>query len=214
MIWNYKLRPHNMKKAKQNLKLTFIILSIAVIVSSCNMVSPEDVKSSGRIKVNLIFKSTGEINIADKDILITQARDFKVFKGENYADVFQNPNQFLEYTDSIVTFNLLRAAKNESVIQVAYGSVPPLSYDSLLFQIAPSNFLILENENYPLTTNYNELSIENNFTKVVRIKNSLIVNENKTTTINIEFKVEDLVFRILDDFVFSAKVDTFYVSNE
>ncbi len=214
MIWNYKLRPHNMKKAKQNLKLTFIILSIAVIVSSCNMVSPEDVKSSGRIKVNLIFKSTGEINIADKDILITQARDFKVFKGENYADVFQNPNQFLEYTDSIVTFNLLKAAKNESVIQVAYGSVPPLSYDSLLFQIAPSNFLILENENYPLTTNYNELSIENNFTKVVRIKNSLIVNENKTTTINIEFKVEDLVFRILDDFVFSAKVDTFYVSNE
>ncbi|MBK7979289.1 MAG: hypothetical protein IPK06_04625 [Ignavibacteriae bacterium] len=203
-----------MKKAKQNLKLTFIILSIAVIVSSCNMVSPEDVKSSGRIKVNLIFKSTGEINIADKDILITQARDFKVFKGENYADVFQNPNQFLEYTDSIVTFNLLKAAKNESVIQVAYGSVPPLSYDSLLFQIAPSNFLILENENYPLTTNYNELSIENNFTKVVRIKNSLIVNENKTTTINIEFKVEDLVFRILDDFVFSAKVDTFYVSNE
>ena len=214
MIWNYKLRPHNMKKAKQNLKLTFIILSIAVIVSSCNMVSPEDVKSSGRIKVNLIFKSTGEINIADKDILITQARDFKVFKGENYADVFQNPNQFLEYTDSIVTFNLLKAAKNGSVIQVAYGSVPPLSYDSLLFQIAPSNFLILENENYPLTTNYNELSIENNFTKVVRIKNSLIVNENKTTTINIEFKVEDLVFRILDDFVFSAKVDTFYVSNE
>lgn len=214
MIWNYKLQPHNMKKAKQNLKLTFIILSIAVIVSSCNMVSPEDVKSSGRIKVNLIFKSTGEINIADKDILITQARDFKVFKGENYADVFQNPNQFLEYTDSIVTFNLLKAAKNESVIQVAYGSVPPLSYDSLLFQIAPSNFLILENENYPLTTNYNELSIENNFTKVVRIKNSLIVNENKTTTINIEFKVEDLVFRILDDFVFSAKVDTFYVSNE
>ena len=214
MIWNYKLQPHNMKKAKQNLKFTFIILSIAVIVSSCNMVSPEDVKSSGRIKVNLIFKSTGEINIADKDILITQARDFKVFKGENYADVFQNPNQFLEYTDSIVTFNLLKAAKNESVIQVAYGSVPPLSYDSLLFQIAPSNFLILENENYPLTTNYNELSIENNFTKVVRIKNSLIVNENKTTTINIEFKVEDLVFRILDDFVFSAKVDTFYVSNE
>lgn len=214
MIWNYKLRPHNMKKAKQNLKLTFIILAIAVFVSSCNMVSPEDVKSSGRIKVNLIFNSTGEINIADKDILITQARDFKVFKGENYADVFQNPNQFLEYTDSIVTFNLLKAAKNGSIIQVAYGSVPPLSYDSLLFQIAPSNFLILENENYPLTTNYNELSIENNFTKVVRIKNSLIVNENKTTTINIEFKVEDLVFRILDDFVFSAKVDTFYVSNE
>lgn len=203
-----------MRIIRQILIFSFIIITFGIAISSCDSVSPEDVINSGRVKVNLKFKSTGEINISENDLLITQARDFKVFKGENYADVFQNPNQFLEYTDSIVTFNLLKAAKKDSVIQVAFGSVPPMEYDSLLFQIAPSNFIILENEHYPLTTNYNELKIENNFTKVIKIKNKIAVNENKTTTINIELKVEDLVFRILDDFVFSAKIDTFYVSNE
>ncbi len=203
-----------MRIIRQILIFSFMLITFGIAISSCDSVAPEDVINSGRVKVNLKFKSIGEINISENDLLITQARDFKVFKGENYADVFQNPNQFLEYTDSIVTFNLLKAAKKDSVIQVAFGSVPPMEYDSLLFQIAPSNFIILENEHYPLTTNYNELKIENNFTKVIKIKNKIAVNENKTTTINIELKVEDLVFRILDDFVFSAKIDTFYVSNE
>jgi hypothetical protein len=199
---------------KSNYYIISIILNLLILSNGCEISSPEDVIESGRVKVNLIFVSTGDIEISENDVLFTQARDFKVFNGQNFADVFQNPNQFLEYSDSIVTFNLLRAAKKDSVVQVAFGSVPPLTYDSLLFQIAPSNFIVLENNYYPLTTNYNDLIINNNFSKVIRIKDKIKVEENKTTTINVHLKVEDIVFRILDDFVFSAVADTFYILNE
>lgn len=191
-----------------------ILFGILILLISCEITSPEDIVQSGRIKVNLIFISSSEINISENDFLITQARDFKVFKDKNFADVFQHPNQFLEYSDSIVTFNLLKAALNKLVIQVAYGSVPPLNYDSLLFQITPSNIIKLENIFYPLTTNYNNLVIKNNFTKVVKIKNIIKVEENKTTTINVYFKVEEILFRVLDDFVFSVVVDSYNILNE
>lgn len=203
-----------LKNNATNINLLLLLISFLLLTNGCEISSPEDVTSSGRVKVNLIFESTGDIKISENDVLLSQARDFKVFNGENYADVFQHPNQFLEYTDSIVTFNLLEATLKDSVVQVAFGSVPPFTYDSLLFQIAPSDFLILESNYYPLTTSYSNLIVENDFSKVVRIKDRIRVEENKTTTINIHLKVEDLVFRILDDFVFSAVVDTFYVLNE
>ncbi|PIQ11636.1 MAG: hypothetical protein COW71_00185 [Ignavibacteriales bacterium CG18_big_fil_WC_8_21_14_2_50_31_20] len=203
-----------MKHSLNSVYFISVILALITLLSACDVASPENVTASGRVKINLRFESSSKINIESKDYLYAQARDFKVFHGENYADVFQNPNQFLEYTDSIVTFNLLGAALKDSVLQVAYGSVPPITYDSLLFQIAPSEFIRLEGNRYPLTTNYNNLIIDNNFTKVIRIKDKIRVEENKTTTINIHLKVEDIVFRVLDDFVFSATVDTFYILND
>lgn len=197
------------------IRLKIIAIALLLfILSSCAVSEPEDVIAPGKLKVELVYSSSFNSQFSNSDFLFAQARDFKIFQDENYADVYQHPNQFLEFADSIVNFNIIRASIRDTAVQVAYGSIPPIEYDSLFFQIAPFEFARLEGQTYPVSTNYFELPIENNFSKVVKIISKIKVEENKTTTLKVHFKLEDNLFRILDDFVFSAKVDTFYIINE
>ncbi|MEN8192323.1 MAG: hypothetical protein ABFS12_05870 [Bacteroidota bacterium] len=199
---------------KINISITILLVVSLLFLFGCDMTSPSDVIEPGRLKVELVYKAHEGYTYTTFDYLIAQARDFKIYNGKNFADVFQHPDQFFEYSDSIVFYNLLYASSIDTAIQVAYGSVPPLEYDSLYFQVAPSEFVIINWKIYPISTNYNSLPIENDFSKVVKIREKIKIEENKTTTLRIEFKLEENLFRMLDDFVFNAKVDTFYIVNE
>lgn len=192
-----------------------LLLLMVLVVIGCDIVKPEEVIHPGKLNIKLVYSYGNNYGGWEYDALYVQARDFKIFNEDNFADVFQDPDQFLEIPDSIVLFNMLETAGTGNVIEVANGSLPPLEYDSLYFQITPvMDFVLLDRRFYPITTNYNSLSIENNYSKVVKIRDKIKIEENKTTTLVLEFKVEENLFRILDDFVFSATVDTFYISNE
>lgn len=204
----------------KNYKKTKILLLAQLVISSfifysCEIVEPEEVKKPGYLKIQLKYNLGGAYNITEYDGILLQARDFKIFNDDNFADVFQHPKQILESSDSIKVFNMFLDAKNDSIIEVAHGAIAPLEYDSLYFQITPFlNFMAIDRRLYPITTSYENLPIENNFSKVVKIRDRIKISENKTTTLRLEFNVEENVFRVLDDFVFSAVVDTYYISND
>jgi hypothetical protein len=105
---------------------------------------------------------------------------------------------------------MLEAARKDSMVQVAYGSVPPLEYDSLKFLLVPGDVMRLEGNEYPITTDYTSLGDNVRFSTVVKISSKIRIQENKNTTLVIRFATERNVFRYLDRFVFAAVVDTFY----
>jgi hypothetical protein len=191
----------------------FVTLVIVFSNQGCDVMQPEEMIQPGRLKINLIYTSRSS-DIQATDSLFVQARDFKIFKDSTYANVYQNPNQFLPFEDSIVSFNVFEGVFKDSTIQVAYGSIASLTYDSLLFQLAPGQWLRRDNNFYPITTNYSTLGSDVNFTNIVKISDKIKIRENKTTTLTIKFVLEDNVFRYLDQFVFIADVDTFFISNE
>ena len=193
--------------------LSFLFLFILVFISNCGVNEPDKMTPPGRFKVNLLFKASKSYNIQPTDSLFIQASNFILFKDTYYANVFQNPNQFLQYNDSIVGFNMLEAAYLDSSIQVANGSVAALQYDSLLFQMSPGDQVRLNSKLYPISTDYKNLGAINNFSTIVKINHKINVYENRTTTINIVFFIDNNVFRYLDQFIYDAKVDTFYFSN-
>ncbi len=189
------------------------LIGLLITVYQCQIMEPEPMIPPGRLKVLLEFKNN-RYDLQPGDSLFAQARDFKLFKDSCFADVFQNPKQFLAYNDSVVSFNMLRAAMKDSVIQVAYGSIAPLHYDSLLFQIAPGNQLRLNSRTFPISTDYNNLGIANQYSTIVKIKHPISIRKKKTTVIKIVFALDKNIFRYLDHFIYSATVDTFFISNE
>jgi|GEM_PF-3581019 len=196
-----------MKKGRQ--KIFFLTLAVGVFLTACGVNNTEELIRPGRLKILLEFTSSA-YKIEKGDSLFLQARDFKVYRDSNFADVFQNPKQFLAYEDSIVSFNMLEAARKDSMVQVAYGSVPPLEYDSLKFLLVPGDVMRLEGNEYPITTDYTSLGDNVRFSTVVKISSKIRIQENKNTTLVIRFATERNVFRYLDRFVFAAVVDTFY----
>ncbi len=189
------------------------MVALAVFIESCDVAQPEEMKQPGRLKINLIYQSE-QTGIQETDSLFVQARDFKLFQDSCFADVFQNPNQFLAFEDSIVSFNMFETALKDSSVQVAYGSIAPVTYDSLLFLLAPGKWLKRDEDFFPITTDYRSLGAEDEFTNIVKITEKIKIEENKTTTLTIKFIIEDNVFRYLDQFIFIANVDTFFISNE
>ena len=201
------------RKYKARLLFVFAALTIGSFSGGCDIAQPEKMTQPGRLKVNLIYESNLP-GLSESDSLFVQARDFKLFKDSVFTDVFQNPNQFLAFEDSIVSFNIFETALKDSTVQVAYGSVAPMIYDSLLFLLAPGDFLRMDDNFYPITTDYGSLGAEKNFTNIVKITDKIEIKENKTTELTIKFIIEDNVFRYLDQFIFIANVDTFFISNE
>jgi len=188
---------------------SLIVLSL-LFLESCGINDVERLSNPGRLKILLDFK-TDDYQLLPGDSLYLQARDFKIYKDTNFADVFQNPKQFLAYEDSIVSFNMLEASRKDTLIQVAYGSVPPLEFDSLKFLTAPGETMTLGGNAFPVSTNYSSLGGNADFSTVVKIKDKIKIEENKTTTLIIRFIAEENVFRYLDQFIYSAVVDTFFI---
>ncbi len=194
-------------------KTILLIIVAALLLAGCSLTDPDPITSPARLKINLLFKASAEYNIQPDDSLFAQASDFKIFTGEKFADVFQNPDQFLAYSDSIVGFNMLSAAYFNKTVQVAFGSVPPGNYDSLLFQMVPDDLLKLNSKFYPISADYDSLG-SNNFTRIVKIKHNFSLKEDHTTILNVYFNIKDNIFRVEDQFIYSAKVDTFQILNE
>lgn len=202
-----------MKQAMKIILTSVFLFGLLFTVNQCKLMEPEPMTPPGRLKVLLEFKND-RYDLQPGDSLFAQARDFKLFKDSCFADVYQNPKQFLAYNDSIVSFNMLQAAMKDSVIQVAYGSVAPLNYDSLLFQIAPGNQLRLSSQTFPISTDYHHLGVSGQYSTIVKIKHPIAIHKNKTTVIKIVFALDKNIFRYLDHFIYSATVDTFFISNE
>lgn len=196
------------------LPLLFTLITF-IGFNGCDVSEPDELIQPGRVKIELKYHPAPDYDLDSTDFLFLQASNIKIYKDQFFADVFQHPDQFLEYTDSLRFYNMFWASAFDELTEVAYGSVPPQTYDSLVFQIAPLiNQMGLNYRLYPVVTSYESLPIENNFSKVVKIKSPIKVEQNKTTKILVEFRVEENLFRVLDNFVFSAEVDTFYISNE
>ncbi len=190
----------------------FSVLLLLIFVNGCGLNEPEEIIKPARLRIFFKF-STDSYQLTDSDSLYLQAQDFKIYKDTNFADVFQNPNQFIPFRDSIVNFNMLKATLADTMIQVAYGSIPPLNYDSLKFLLAPGNQMRLGNNIYPISTDYSQLEGDVQFSTVVKITSKIKTIEDRTVNLIINFKAEDVVFRYLDRFIFNAKVDSFYFSN-
>jgi hypothetical protein len=199
-----------MTKSVKILFLSMLILLPLFFLDGCGINDVERLRYPGRLKILLDFQ-TNDYQLTAGDSLYLQARDFKLYSDTNFADVFQNPEQFLPYEDSIVSFNMLEATRKDTLIQVAYGSVPPLEFDSLKFLTVPGETMILGGNTYPVSTNYSSLGGAADFSTVVKIESKIKIEENKTTTLIIHFITEENVFRYLDQFIYAAVVDTFFI---
>lgn len=201
------------------------IISIVLIMTlvSCGISETEEVTRPGFLKIHIDYEAPETF---ENSVLVVSARNFVLYNGDYYTDVFQDPEQFLIDENVYVSFNLFGEIKTGgqdslvipggSNIQVAYGSVPPGSYDRVLFQIAPLTDLEIGGEIFPIVSSNDELNVEipDTLSSLVAIEDLIKIESDKITNIKIKFDATENVYRILDQFVFNTKVKSFSIENE
>jgi len=166
----------------------------------CSITENNEITEPGIFRVWITVENPQNYPIVDDDNLWVSIRDFRVFKGENYADVFQDPEQFLPSEKSIVSLNLFSKDLPGTYVQVAHGSIAPLNFDKFLFLISPLTELVLNGKEYPLR------SKGENTNTLVELERSIVINENRVTDVFIKIDIEKTAFRLLDEFVFDVNL--------
>ena len=196
-----------MVKYYKNITL-LIFLTVLFTLAGCDLTENDSITEPGRFRIWLSVNKPQNYSVQHGDSLEVSASDFRVFNGENYANVFQHPDQFLPSQDSVVSVNLLKNGLSDKYIQVAYGSLPPEDYDRFLFLLSPSPELILGAKTYPLR------SSGDNTKTLIELQESVEIKENKTTNLYIRIDFEKTVYRLLDEFVFDINIEEVRFENE
>lgn len=214
-------------KIIRNLLYALILL---LIVTACGITENEEVIQPGFLKVYITYDSP---QTSKDNVLLATGRDFILYNGEFYTDVFQDPEQFLLEERKFVDFNLFGdffafwfdstgtvidtiKIPGANKTQVAYGSIPPGNYDRLLFQISPKTELHINGKMLPIVTSNTALNVEiqDTISTVVKIQDNIKIESGKITSVHVKFDVSENVYRVLDQFVFNTKVKSFSIENE
>lgn len=202
---------------KIKLLSVFFILCITLFFTSCGISEADEIKEPGKIKIVINFDYDSNF---EGGILLTKARDFTVFNNEKFAPVYQTPEQFLAYEDSIKTFNIFGEIKGiypgGKNLRVAYGYLPEGVFNQVKFQITPNGDLTLNGLKYPIVKNNAELShkIEEKISSLVELNEKIEIKSGRTTVVTINFYAKDCIYRVLDQFVFNPKIKNYKIELE
>ena len=196
----------NNKKLLPNILIT--LMAILFFTSGCGITDQNDITKAGLLRVWISFDIPDNYPVIPGDSLMVQARDFRIFNGNYYTDVYQHPEQFLPSEFGLVITNFFDKELEGKHIQVAHGAIPPVTYDRFLFQLSPADWLWMNNKRFPLR------SIRENTKTLVEIEETFVVKENKTTNVYLNVDIEKSVYRLLDEFVFNATIDSVRIEIE
>ncbi len=166
---------------------------------------------------SILFKDTTVVT----DYLFLKASDFKLFNDDSFSDVFQKPDQFFQQDSLYQKFNVFDNIVNNKSIQVAHGAIAPYSekrnieYDSLFFVLRPIfDEINLGGFSRPLrSTGIDENSGEE-ISTIIKIRNKFKFEEGSTYTLNIRFKIKNILYRVYDEFLFNAVYDSYELTKD
>lgn len=168
----------------------------------CDFTEVADLTEPGRVQIFLRYEMPPDYPVQPGDSLFVVTRDFRLYRDTTFADVYQHPDQYMFRNDSLVSVNLLDKSNENGLIQIAHGSVAPLEYDRLVFEMSPQNWVKISGKRYPLRRAGEGAST------VFELNEHLPVRDNQTTKIYLTLAVHRVLYRLADEFVFLARADS------